>query len=562
MLGRRALWALSLVLLATGVARSDDSFKGGEFETSGSGSYGPYKGKLSVTATGPATFRVTNEIRYDGGMTQTYAGDATLANGKLRASGPTSAGFLGVLDKKKKDTWTAVYQVGADGVLKSGTWRLKKAGTVGSETVTVWTSEDPVLKGKLIELPENAVVAVNLDDDDKDGGTGADGQVNLVSDKDDTDGVSGEDDLLEFKLRRPATAPVGARFVLSHAAKIAVWRSKTKNPGSRVQPGETFEAKDETFWLEGLDASSGGANETLGAKLVAANGSALVEDQRTVSVARSAFLLLGHGNSGSWALKSWLDGRKVDSRTNPVLVRGKDEKGKPQAWAVYIWNTEKGAKIALSTAGSVIAYDGHSNFGLGYAFETHFSRVSQFMNIADAQVPVNWAYLRDHQDHPTLLFEDSEYGDDTSTASFSDPVAIDRYVKGTNDDYYTRRWPAGGHGGGTRYPLVRGKDYKWDDHHYLLDNDASNARIVVKAGARDMPAKRWSRLFLNSCYAGPYYYDSFGGRGTLFFTHDEASSPQTSKIFIASCIDGKSNESTLDALNQAENINDYHVFGE
>ena len=76
-----------------------------------------------------------------------------------------------------------------------------------------------------------------------------------------------------------------------------------------------------------------------------------------------------------------------------------------------------------------------------------------------------------------------------------------------------------------------------------------------------MPAKRWSKLFLNSCYSGDYYHSSFGGRGTLFFAKDESSSPQTSALLIEGFIEGKSNEDVLKDLNHVENINDYHDFG-
>lgn len=571
----KAVTTAMALLLFAGIAHPLDTFLGGEFVTTGTASKGgAYTGVLKVTPTGPTTFRVSEELRYASGNTVTYAGDATLSGDTLRVSGETSVGFLGKLAGKKGEGWTATFKVGTDGMLKSGSWALAKSGTTASETITTGKknaatgdllvlldgSGQPVAKAK--KKTDGVVLAVNLDDDDKDGGSGADGVTTITTDRDDENGVSNEDDLLAFRLAKPANAALGSRFLLSFSDKLAVWRTKTKAPGTRIKNGDTIEAKDETLWLEGRDASAGGTPETLSVQLLAPNGAATLQDEGKVFVARSAFLLLGHGHSSSSSLESWLGSHKADSRKNPVLVRGKDEKGKAQAWAVYLWSTEKQAKIALSTAGSVIAYDGHSNFGLGFAFETNFSRVSQFLNIADAQVPVNWPYLRDHQDHPNLIFEDAEYGDDASTPKFSDPVAVDRWIQGDNDQYHTRRWPAGGNGGGTRYPLVRGKDYKWDDHHYLVDSDATNARIVVKAGSRDMPAKRWSKLFLNSCYGGPYYYDSFGGRGTLFFTTDEASSPLTSAIFIESCIEGKSNDQTLKALNKAENINDYHVFGE
>lgn len=563
-----------LVVALAGVAWPDDSFSGGEFVTKGSASSGgAYTGSLKVSANGGGSFHVIEELQFASGGSAHYTADGTLAGDRLTVSGKTSVGILGKLSKKKSDTWSATFTVGPDGSITKGEWRLQKAGTTGTETASIALKQFP--SGDLLVLmdPSGQVIAkdkkktdgvmlqTNIDDDDKDGGEGGDGQAKIVSDKDDEDGVIGDDDLLAFKLVKPATAPAGAKFVLEFSSRIAVWRTNTKTPDSRVKSGEPFDAASATLYMEGLEASSGGAGETLSVELRSSNGTPLLSDSGTVWVARSAFLLLGHGNAGSYNLESWLGKNNAYGTTNPTLVRGKDEKGKPQAWAVYIWNEEKQAKIALATPGAVIAYDGHSNFGLGYAFHTHFTRVSQFMNIADAQVPVNWEYLRDHQDHPDLVFEDSEYADDASTSAFSDPVGVDRYVQGSKDQYYTRRWPETGSASGTRYPLVRGKTYKWQDYHYLLDNDPENARIVVKAGSKDMPQKQWSKLYLNSCYSGPYYYDSFGGHGTLFFTTDESASPETSAIFLESCIQGRSNDDTLKALNKVENINDYHVFG-
>jgi hypothetical protein len=67
---------------------------------------------------------------------------------------------------------------------------------------------------------------------------------------------------------------------------------------------------------------------------------------------------------------------------------------------------------------------------------------------------------------------------------------------------------------------------------------------------------------LNSCYSGPYYYDSFGGHGTLFFTLEESSSSKTSAIFIEGCIEGRANDTVLKGVNAEEDIWDYYVFGQ
>src|SRR5262249_47329168 len=156
------------------------------------------------------------------------------------------------------------------------------------------------------------------------------------------------------------------------------WRTKTKNSGTKIDSGKAFHGDDTTLWVEGIAPSKPGDGETLSVSFES-NGHVLETDAGRFKVAQSAFLLTGHGNSGTYYLNQWLSSHKLDKRTDPVLVLSKDDKGKPAAWAVYVWKDEKHAKIALSTEGSVVAYDGHSNFGLGYAFQTNFTDVHQFM---------------------------------------------------------------------------------------------------------------------------------------------------------------------------------------
>ncbi len=398
------------------------------------------------------------------------------------------------------------------------------------------------------EETKGMVVSTNIDDDDRDGGDGGHSQNALISDKDDTDGVSGEDDMIEIKLAQPQDAPDGSSFRLTFGERIAVWRNADKT--ERVVSGETkLDPKSVTLYVEGLSATKAGEGETLTLELVKGSRT-LGSDKATIHTTGSAFLLVGHGCTGEWSLKSMLRSRAVDSRKDPTIVES--EKG--GYWSVYIWESQKLAKLALLTEGAVISYDGHSNYGMGFAFETGFRTLDQFMNIADPQIPVNWQYLREHQSHPRLMFDKKEYGDDASTRRRYDPMKVSHKVRGTNGNYGTSRYPTRG-GSGSRMRLTEGRKRYLDRHYGKTDN----YRIVVKAGAADMPAKRWSALFLNSCYSGQYYSDSFGGQGTLFFTHESASASRTSGQFILGTIDGKSNDEILETMNDAENVHDYVV---
>lgn len=401
-------------------------------------------------------------------------------------------------------------------------------------------------------------VSVNLDDDDNDGGAGGDGQNNIVADMDDTNGVANEDDMLAVKVKQVASPPSGAILRLEWPdARVGIYRNANHTGRCTGGAVELPAGQETTLYVEGRSASAPGTPELLSLKLVQGTKT-LGEDKVKLWVTRSAFLLSGHGSTGPWQIEDYLRTAKKDSRTNPAVVAGKDRAGKPVFWSVYACNTQKNAKIALSTPDSVVAYDGHSNFGMGYAFETGFKNVREFMNIADEQVPVNWEYLREHQEHPNLVFAESEYGDDSTTREAADPVQVGGFdVKGKHGTYDHARFPLAG-GAGTRMHLTRGQK-RWQDYHYSLGG-ADNVRIVVKAGAADMPAKRWEALYLHSCYAGPYYGYVFN-HGTLYYTTDSASSyNKACALFIKSYIEGKSQDDVLKAINSDENINDYWQY--
>src|SRR5262249_3102996 len=144
------------------------------------------------------------------------------------------------------------------------------------------------------------------------------------------------------------------------------------------------------------------------------------------------------------------------------------------------------------------------------------------------------------------------------TSEFSDPIGVAATVIGRLKNYGTSRWPLSG-GEGNRHHLTRGPEgKKWLDHPY---GDKGNWGVVVEAGSGDMPGRRWSKLLLLSCYSGPYYFDSFGGRGTLFYTWDEAlCASEAASLFLREQIQGQSDDTVLKDMNKIENVHDYHVF--
>lgn len=557
-----------LVLLALGAPALAVDPVPGTYKAAGThSSYGAYTGDVTVSKNG-ARWALRGTYSFASGRRVAWTGDATKSSAsRLNVVVSYQTGLAGAIGGQPKKSATGGWTIGADGRSLTGSWRTTSYPNhrfvetltlpaappgPGPSTVTVdlQGKRGGAFLGEDKEETDGIVVGMNLDDDDRDGGAGGDGETRIVRDADDPNGTSGENDLVQVRLVKPASAPAGASFRLAFGANLAVWRGADRT--GPIAAGTSLAVDAATLHVEGRSFTAA-AGAPLALELVSSSGQVLGRDVVTVHVAKAAFILGGHGGTGNWGVRNEARRRAIDERTDPTYVKGKDAAGKPVYWAIYVWDTEKQAKIALSTPGAVISYDGHSNFGMGFAFQTGFSRLSQFMNIADAQIPVNWPYLREHQDHPSLLFEDAEYGDDPSTTGRFDPTAASVVIPAAKSPLKKTRWGAGG---SQRFTLTRGTS-KWLDHHYGSDD---NVRIVVKAGSKDMPEKKWDKLFLNSCYSGSYYIDSFGGHGTLFFTTDEASASTTSAAFLFGFVDGKSDDEVCDALNDIEAINDYKVF--
>lgn len=413
------------------------------------------------------------------------------------------------------------------------------------------------------EDTEGAILQVNIDDDDDDGGTGP----NATPDMQDVDGVSGgqplisrEDDLLRVLLHKPTVSGASNLTYKLHfdSSKLAVWKKDDK-----TQPVQsdttTFDASDDTLvYVEGLSPSSSDSGEIVTLRLYE-EGQSVAYDSIKITVARMVFALVGHGTTGETSLRQYLNEHTKDGRVDPYIVRGATGNGLNSWHSVFVWNTEKGAKLALGAQDGIVVYDGHSSYGIGMAFSAGLTGISSFMNVGQDLVTLNWPDMRGSiEGHPNLSIADAEYGDDTTTVEQFDPwlTSDPSAVVGAQGTHAATRLFSTPQVGGTHLHLQRGSQKPLDAHYATTSGERM---IVAKGGKADLPTLRYSKLYLDACSSGQYYYPIFN-HGTLFYTYDLCESVGTTKKFIENVIGGKTNDEILDVINDDEPVNDYHNF--
>jgi len=422
------------------------------------------------------------------------------------------------------------------------------------------------------ELPENeeetkqkaVAVVVNVDDDDADGGEGAHSQTVIISDKDDAQ-VDNENDLIALRIHaipELAGSVFTLRLVFSNA-HIAVWRNANKT--TAVQSKSRFAVdEDVTLYIEGKSACSPPETIVPIVLQLLRDDTIYATDSAFVTVPKSIFLFAADPDDPA-SVHAYLNSAKKDTRTDPyILGKASDLNG---AKAVYVWSSEKQAKIALSTPGAYVAFSMHSNFGLGFAFDTGFSSVTDFMNCSEELVGIDWAYLRASQGHPALDISDNDpepcglYGDDPNTQEPYDPHKYVSTFTCGHESAHSYEWPhfsSAPAPGAERLHLTRGAD-RFHDYHWSEMETPSEFtnRLLVKSGSADMPRKRWSKVLLSTCSSGRYYATIFN-HGTLFFSTTGTTGGMGILRTFADCmIGGFSDEETTRRLNQVEDAYDF-----
>ena len=403
------------------------------------------------------------------------------------------------------------------------------------------------------EETEGEILQVNIDDDDGDAGTGA----NPTPDKDDSDGVVGENDLIRLQIHEfnpPGLTGIVYKLHFS-STNIAVWLQSNKTQS--VESDATTFLTSTTVFIEGLIPSASMAGETITLRAYG-NVQLLSEDTVKIVVAQPILCLFGwnpFGYAPEQSLRqNYLDLVKKDQRTDPYVINRTSA-----CYCVFIWKTDTLAKIALSTVDGYVSYDGHSNYGLGFAFpanSTSITSIGSFLNVGEPLVRISWSYLA--SEYLGFNVEYSEYGDDVSSQDLYDPWLKQSALAGQDETYLVNRFYSVAQGGtnAQHLALTYGSS-PFYDYHQLEDG---SRLLVVQGGASDMPAKGWKKVFLHGCYTGPYYLDVFH-RGTVFFTWRESGSLSAIQIFVADIMDGMSDEEIwADLHDNANSSIDYQTF--
>ena len=402
------------------------------------------------------------------------------------------------------------------------------------------------------EVSEGEVVNVNIDDDDKDGGNGSHGKTKITSDKDDTNGVVGEDDLIQLKLHKIDIPAFKGNFKLEYNnKKIAIWKNKDKT-GEVESDITTFDnITDDTFvYVEGKSPHGNTDGDIIKLVLYNDKGVILGSDEVKIIVADMIFCLYGLGpvKNGKAALVSYLVGKAKDSRPNTYILHGGSRNN--LYYSVNIWDTEKYAKIALASD-AYVAFSGHSNFGMGFAFgdENKITKINDIMNLGCELVAIDWKYLKMDQKYPKFTVDYKDYGDDPKTTETTyDPWRRDQVFRGTKPHlaaiYYSHPVANGTHYNLISLPGTPADRYKNDSHFTL----GSEKYLIVKCGSADMPKKKWRKILLDSCESGRYYYSTFDS-GTLFFTTNSINDTPAVKIFVEGIVNGSNDKKILKSLN-------------
>jgi len=178
---------------------------------------------------------------------------------------------------------------------------------------------------------------------------------------------------------------------------------------------------------------------------------------------------IGYLNTNNWT--------KIDDKT---YTKGN--------YAVRIVETQAEMVNALSADDeSYVAYDGHSNFGMGFNFNNGpNTRIADFMQCAEECVAINWIYMRLVQGHPNFTIDKAtEYGDDPTTNDGGqrnyDPVYKSFTVTGKYPPKtYTRR--ANQIAGGEGHDVFEDPDgvANENDHHITpIDSHAAVTGVIA-----------------------------------------------------------------------------------
>lgn len=202
---------------------------------------------------------------------------------------------------------------------------------------------------------------------------------------------------------------------------------------------------------------------------------------------------------------------------------------------------------ALQVTNAYVAFHGHSNYGMGFAWTNNLTNITDFFNVGTPKAGVVWSGILEQQ--PALNIQSSDIAA-SPTNYFTFILYIERFVNFSGSFQGTNIAHIGTISPSNVFDTVYGAGTN-RFHYYALSNNVNPSIIlnVRYAGCDDLPVLHYKWLLIDGCFSGLYYGDSFNN-GVLFFT--ETLSPLDSdsmKRFVKAVIEGKTKEQLKSDLN-------------
>lgn len=207
---------------------------------------------------------------------------------------------------------------------------------------------------------------------------------------------------------------------------------------------------------------------------------------------------------------------------------------------VHIVENQADFLAALETKEAYVSFDGHSNYGAGFAFNPYPTTLSGLVNVGETAAGVNWEGLASQL--PYLYFSTNMISEnpvnkvtDAGFWRYSNDAGV---YQGINVPMVGPNPP------NNVFTTVYGSGI--NSFHYLYQGEPY---IILDVGANDMPSNlcyKW--LLLSSCWSGTYYLDNFN-QGTVFYSEAVCFGGRSyAKLFVQAVIEGKDKDWLKDSL--------------
>jgi len=225
-----------------------------------------------------------------------------------------------------------------------------------------------------------------------------------------------------------------------------------------------------------------------------------------------------------------------------------------RSFVIRQFQDASGLEEGLTTAGSIVVYAGHANFGLGavfapdpdYSLITHVTGIESFWNYGGDYVALNYGLLLTNQSYPNFVLEPEDIVENP-TNSVIPYLDLERFP---ND---------AGVGPGEVFTPIGTDSYGYPIHYY--DTHDQYYKTIVHGGSLDLPEDmEYAALFIRSCQSGRYHVERFD-RGVYFFSDGEAAY-ETAMVyrFLKGIIEHDSWDEIRNTMNAADPIYDYINF--